>query len=90
MIAKIGMSLYGLVMFLSMVRAVGQIRKNFDCDLIDAHYAYLDGFAAVRLGRFFGRPVIVTAQGTDVISSDKIGLLTQRDERTIAATIQTH
>ena len=35
-------------------------------DLIDAHYLYPDGVAAVALGRAFGKPVVVTARGSDV------------------------
>jgi glycosyltransferase involved in cell wall biosynthesis len=35
-------------------------------DLIDAHYFYPDGVAAIRLGREFGLPVAVTSRGTDV------------------------
>lgn len=34
-------------------------------DAIDAHYLYPDGVAAVRLGREFGLPVVVTARGSD-------------------------
>jgi len=46
--------------------AVEQIRASFDFDLIDAHWTYPDGFAAVRLGRRVGRPVVLSARGTDV------------------------
>ncbi len=35
-------------------------------DLIDAHYFYPDGVAAVWLGRRFGLPVVVTSRGSDV------------------------
>lgn len=35
-------------------------------DLIDAHYFYPDGIAAIWLGRYFGLPVVVTSRGTDV------------------------
>ncbi|MDE2335243.1 MAG: glycosyltransferase [Rhodospirillales bacterium] len=35
-------------------------------DLIDAHYLYPDGVAALALGRRLGVPVIVTARGSDV------------------------
>ncbi len=35
-------------------------------DVIDAHYAYPDGVAAVWLGRRFGLPVVVTARGSDI------------------------
>ena len=34
--------------------------------LIDAHFAYPDGAAAVRLGRWLGLPVTVTLRGTEV------------------------
>jgi glycosyltransferase involved in cell wall biosynthesis len=42
------------------------LRAGFDFDLIDAHYLYPDGVAAALLGRFLGRPVVITARGTDV------------------------
>ena len=35
-------------------------------DLIDAHYVYPDGVAAVRIGAALGLPVVVTARGSDV------------------------
>jgi glycosyltransferase involved in cell wall biosynthesis len=35
-------------------------------DVIDAHYLYPDGVAAVRLGAEFGLPVVLTARGSDV------------------------
>jgi glycosyltransferase involved in cell wall biosynthesis len=35
-------------------------------DLIDAHYFYPDGVAAVRLAKQFDMPVVVTARGTDL------------------------
>jgi teichuronic acid biosynthesis glycosyltransferase TuaC len=43
-----------------------QIRDGCDFDLIDAHYFYPDGVAAVLLGRALHRPVIVTARGSDL------------------------
>jgi teichuronic acid biosynthesis glycosyltransferase TuaC len=60
------MSLRGTFLFLATVRAVGRLRKNFDFDVIDAHFAYPDGFAAVLLGRWFRRPVCITLRGTIV------------------------
>ena len=35
-------------------------------DLIDGHYLYPDGVAAVRLGQEFNLPVVLTARGSDV------------------------
>ena len=43
-----------------------QIREGADFDLIDAHYFYPDGVAAVLLGRALRRPVVVTARGSDL------------------------
>ena len=43
-----------------------QIAAGRDFDLIDAHYFYPDGVAAVLLGRALGRPVVVTARGSDL------------------------
>lgn len=66
MVPKIGMSLYGWLMFLSVLSTVKKIQQNFAFDLIDAHYVYPDGFAAVLLGRLLGKPVVVSARGSDV------------------------
>jgi len=43
-----------------------QLRDGQAFDLIDAHYFYPDGVAAVLLGRALGRPVVVTARGSDL------------------------
>ena len=42
------------------------LKSGFDFDLIDAHYYYPDGVAAALLGDWFGRPVVITARGTDI------------------------
>ena len=42
------------------------LRDGPDIDLIDAHYFYPDGVAAVMLGRAFEIPVVITARGTDL------------------------
>lgn len=42
------------------------IREGFDFDLIDAHFYYPDGVAAVLLGRWLGKPVVITARGSDI------------------------
>jgi len=49
---------------LSMLRRLQS--QGQDYDLIDAHYIYPDGVAAVRLGQRLGKPVVITARGTDV------------------------
>ena len=42
------------------------LRRGRRFDLIDAHYFYPDGVAAVMLGRRFGIPVSITARGSDI------------------------
>lgn len=42
------------------------IAEGFDFDLIDAHYLYPDGVAAVRVARALGKPVVLTTRGSDV------------------------
>jgi glycosyltransferase involved in cell wall biosynthesis len=41
-------------------------RQGVDFDLIDAHYFYPDGVAAVILGRILQKPVVITGRGTDL------------------------
>jgi glycosyltransferase involved in cell wall biosynthesis len=54
-------------MALSAASALRHIRASgHDFDLIDAHYYYPDGVAAALLGKWFKRPVVITARGTDV------------------------
>jgi teichuronic acid biosynthesis glycosyltransferase TuaC len=67
LIPKIGMSSAPFLMYGSLRNFVAQIlRTRFRFDLIDAHYCYPDGVAAVLLGRSVGKPVVITARGTDV------------------------
>jgi teichuronic acid biosynthesis glycosyltransferase TuaC len=44
-------------------------------NLIDAHFAYPDGHAAIKLGRWLGLPVTVTLRGTEVPQSRNPALL---------------
>lgn len=64
---KIGMSVapLSLCVFLKPVFA-RLINNGGDFDLLDAHYFFPDGVAAVMLGRAFGKPVTITARGTDI------------------------
>src|SRR5215470_13297816 len=66
MTPKVGMSFYGVWMFLSVLPTVRAILRHYDCDVIDAHYVYPDGFAAVLLGKVCKKPVIVSARGSDI------------------------
>lgn len=49
------------------VAAARQVQaEGFDFDLIDAHYFYPDGVAATIMGKVLGKPVTITARGTDI------------------------
>jgi glycosyltransferase involved in cell wall biosynthesis len=65
-VPKIAMILYGWMMFLSVLQLVKKIQREFNFDIIDAHYVYPDGFAALLLGNYFKKPVVVSARGSDV------------------------
>lgn len=63
---RIGMTPAPLLLALGARRAIaGLAADGFDFDLLDAHYLYPDGVAAVILGRWLGRPVVLTARGSD-------------------------
>jgi glycosyltransferase involved in cell wall biosynthesis len=55
----------GLFLFLSVLSCVRRLRREFDFDLVDGHFGYPDGFAAVLLGWWFRRPVTITLRGSE-------------------------
>lgn len=64
---KIGMSSAPLAMALGALPTLRRIRaEGYDFDLIDAHYYYPDGVAAALLSKWLGRPLTITARGTDI------------------------
>jgi teichuronic acid biosynthesis glycosyltransferase TuaC len=66
-IPKIGMSVAPYTLYRAMRQGLSKIlQSGYRVDLIDAHYFYPDGVAAVWLAEEFGIPVVVTARGTDV------------------------
>ena len=66
-IPRIGMSVAPALLYAASARALDAARRDgLRFDLIDAHYLYPDGVAAVALGRRFGVPVVITARGSDV------------------------
>lgn len=59
-------SLDGFFMALGSWFLLREIKKQFDFNLIDAHFAYPDGYAATLLGKWFKVPVTITLRGTEV------------------------
>jgi glycosyltransferase involved in cell wall biosynthesis len=66
-IPRVGMSVSPRLLYVTARRALARLlAEGHRFDLIDAHYFYPDGVAAVWLGQRFGLPVVVTARGSDV------------------------
>jgi PEP-CTERM/exosortase A-associated glycosyltransferase len=66
-IPKLGMNFTPSLMYRALLPAVRKLAAgsgNFD--LIDAHYFYPDGVVAARLGAAIGKPVVISARGSDV------------------------
>lgn len=66
-IPKLGMNLTPHTLYRAMRHRLRQmLDAGLKVDLIDAHYFYPDGVAAVWLGAEFNLPVVITARGTDI------------------------
>lgn len=63
----IGMNMHAISLALSSYPKLNKIiRDGYNFDLIDAHYFYPDGVAAVILAKMLNKPVVVTARGSDL------------------------
>lgn len=63
---KVGMSTAPWLMAAALYRHVASLRQKFNFDVIDSYYLYPDGVAASLLARWFNRPYLMTALGSDV------------------------
>lgn len=67
LLPKIGMNMAPDTMASGAIATIREIiESGFDFDLIDAHYFYPDGVAAMLLSKWLGKPFVVTARGTDL------------------------
>jgi glycosyltransferase involved in cell wall biosynthesis len=55
----------GLFIALGCLPLLLRLKRSFRFNVIDAHFAYPDGYAASLLGRWLGVPVVVTLRGTE-------------------------
>ncbi len=64
---KVGMNAAPALLALGARATVARmLDEGYDFDLIDAHYFYPDGVAAALLGKYFNKPVVITARGSDI------------------------
>lgn len=67
LIPKVGMTITPALLYFWALPAVRRLlASGYDFDLIDAHYFYPDGVAAALIARKLGKPVTITARGTDI------------------------
>lgn len=67
LLPRVGMSVAPLGLYAGSIGAARRLqREGVEFDAIDAHYLYPDGVAAAMLGRALGKPVVITARGSDV------------------------
>jgi glycosyltransferase involved in cell wall biosynthesis len=56
----------GFFMALGCLPTMLRLKRSFAFNVIDAHFAYPDGYAATILGRWLHTPVTITLRGTEV------------------------
>jgi glycosyltransferase involved in cell wall biosynthesis len=67
LLPKVSMLVAPFSLYLAARSCLAAIKQSgYQFDLIDAHYFYPDGVAAVLLGRDFDKPVTITARGSDI------------------------
>lgn len=66
-VPRFGMNVTPLTMALAARSSIAAVvASGFDFDAIDAHYFYPDGVAAALLAKWFDRPLVITARGSDI------------------------
>jgi glycosyltransferase involved in cell wall biosynthesis len=67
LLPKVSMQVAPFSLYAAAKRSLSRLLAGgYDFDVIDAHYFYPDGVAAILLGRHFGKPVTITARGSDI------------------------
>ena len=67
LLPKVGMSIAPWLMARAAIRSARALmREGYDFDAIDAHYFYPDGVAAALIARQLGKPLVITARGSDL------------------------
>ena len=65
-IPRAGMSVAPWLLYRASLGPARRLLNDQKFDVIDAHYVYPDGVAAVWLAKTLGLPVVITARGSDV------------------------
>jgi teichuronic acid biosynthesis glycosyltransferase TuaC len=65
-IPKVGMRTHGPSLYWATRKEVYRLHQQNSYHLIDAHWVYPDGWAAVKIARELSLPVVVSARGNDI------------------------
>lgn len=65
-VPSIGMQTHGLSMYMATRSLVQRLHHQHHYQLLDAHWVYPDGYAAVKIAKDLGLPVVVSARGNDI------------------------
>ncbi len=65
-IPGLGRFIAPFTMMFASLRLMRRLLRRDGFDVIDAHYFYPDGVAAALLAKIFGKPLVITARGSDV------------------------
>jgi glycosyltransferase involved in cell wall biosynthesis len=66
-VPKVGMAITPYTLAIAGWAAARRLlRAGDDFHVVDAHYFYPDGVAAAMLSRWVGKPLVITARGTDI------------------------
>jgi glycosyltransferase involved in cell wall biosynthesis len=82
---KVGMRWHGASMAAGVTRLVRRIHSRAPIDVIDGHYVYPDGTAAVAAGRDLGVPVVLSSRGTDLNLFPRFPAIRRRIQANLAA-----
>jgi len=66
LIPKISMPFHGILMWFGIRNLVVQLHSEKQFSIIDGHYIYPDGLAAVLMGKMLDIPVVLSARGSDI------------------------
>jgi teichuronic acid biosynthesis glycosyltransferase TuaC len=67
MVPRVSTTLQPALVASAVARSASRARaEGFDFDLIDAHYFYPDGVAAVDVAARYRKPLVITARGSDI------------------------
>jgi glycosyltransferase involved in cell wall biosynthesis len=72
-VPRLGMRIQPYLMAKSLISTVKKLMHDgYEFDVIDAYYFYPDGVAAAKLAREIGKPLVITAYGSDLSFIPKV------------------